>query len=126
MGQRILAIAKLRFVLLCDFYGNLLTEKQQKFFKLHYEQDLSFGEIAVRFDVTRQAVCDSIRSSETALERYERSLGLMSDFQRQSEAFTDILKRLQCLETGLDDREKICKIQYIRNCIHALMNSAES
>lgn len=121
-----MAIAKLKFVLLCDFYGSLLTEKQQKFLKLHYEQDLSFGEIAVRYDVTRQAVYDSIRSSETALERYERSLGLMSDFQRQREAYTDILNRLKCLETGLDDREKICTIHHIRDCIHALMNSAES
>lgn len=80
----------------------------------------------MRYDVTRQAVYDSIRSSETALERYERSLGLMSDFQRQREAYTDILNRLKCLETGLDDREKICTIHHIRDCIHALMNSAES
>jgi predicted DNA-binding protein YlxM (UPF0122 family) len=121
-----LAIAKLKFVLLCDFYGNLLTEKQQNFLKLHYEQDLSFGEIAMRFGVTRQAVCDSIRSSEIALERYESSLGLLSDFQRQRKVLSDILTHLQCLEDGLDDREQICTIQYIRKCIYALMNSAES
>lgn len=80
----------------------------------------------MRFGITRQAVCDSIRSSEIALERYEHSLGLLSDFQRQREALSDILERLQYLETGLDDREKICTIQYIRKCIYALMNSAES
>ena len=121
-----MAIAKLKFVLLCDFYGNLLTEKQQKFLKLHYEQDLSFGEIAVRFGVTRQAVCDSIRSSEIALERYESLLGLLSDFQRQREMLSDILKHLESLEAGLDDGEKTCTIQYIRACIYALINSAES
>jgi len=121
-----LPIEKLKFVHLCDFYGNLLTEKQREFLKLHYEQDLSFGEIAVRFDVTRQAVCDSIRTSETALERYEHALGLLSDFHRQREVFTDILTRLEGLEYGLDNREKFCTIQYIRKCVYALMDSSES
>ena len=121
-----MAIAKLKFVLLCDFYGNLLTEKQREFLELHYEQDLSFGEIAARFNVTRQAVCDSIRSSETALERYERSLGLLSDFKRQREALTDILNSLKYLESGLSDREKICIIQNIRKSVCALMDSTES
>ena len=121
-----MAIEKLKFVHLSDFYGDLLTEKQREFLKLHYEQDLSFGEIAARFDVTRQAVCDSIRTSETALERYEHALGLVSDFHRQREVFTDILTRLESLEYGLENREKICTIQYIRKCVYALMDSSGS
>ena len=120
-----MSIEKLKFVLLFDFYGNLLTEKQKKFLKLHYEEDLSFGEIAERFGVTRQAVYDSIKSSEIVLERYEQALGLLADFQRQKTVFSDILKHLQHLEADLDGIEKIRTIQHIRKCIHALMNSAE-
>lgn len=120
-----MSIEKLKFVLLCDFYGNLLTEKQQQFLKLHYEEDLSFGEIAERFGVTRQAVYDSIKSSENSLERYEKALGLLSDFQRQRKMFSDILEHLRGLETNLNGTDKMRTIQYIRKCIHALMNSSE-
>ena len=120
-----MSIEKLKFVLLCDFYGNLLTEKQQQFLKLHYEEDLSFGEIAERFGVTRQAVYDSIKSSENSLERYEKALGLLSDFQRQRKMFSDILEHLQGLETNLNGTDKMRTIQYIRKCIHVLMNASE-
>lgn len=34
--------------LLFDYYGDLLTQKQRACFDLHYNQDLSLGEIARR------------------------------------------------------------------------------
>jgi len=121
-----LSLEKLKFVLLSDFYGKLLTEKQQSFLKLHYEEDLSLGEIAERFGVTRQAVHDSIRSSEIALERYEKELALLSEFQRQRDACSDILENLQQLETELDSSEKMRAIQNIKGRIHTLMNPSGS
>lgn len=61
---------------LMDIYGPLLTEKQRTFMRLHYQEDLSFGEIASDHGVSRQAIHDAVKHAEKALEEYERKLGL--------------------------------------------------
>lgn len=63
--------------MLLDLYGGLLTKKQQRFTKMHFEDDLSFGEIAREFGVSRQAVYDAVKHAEESLERYEQKLGLL-------------------------------------------------
>jgi hypothetical protein len=120
-----LSIEKLKFVLLSDFYSNLLTEKQREFLRLYYEEDLSLGEISERFGISRQAVYDSLRSSEMCLERYEKELGLLSDFQHQRHVLTDVLEHLQELEIDIAGVEKKDTIQYIKTRIHSLMNPSE-
>ncbi len=66
-----------RLGLLLDTYGALLTEKQGRFMRLHYEEDLSFGEIAQEAGVSRQAIHDAVKHAEHSLERYEERLGLL-------------------------------------------------
>lgn len=66
-----------RISLLLDAYGELLTEKQQDFLRRYYEEDFSFGEIAREYNVSRQAIFDSVKHGEAALENYERVLGLV-------------------------------------------------
>ncbi len=60
---------------LLDLYGSLLTERQRQFVKLHYEEDLSFGEIAKEFGISRQAVHDAVKHAETSLDEYDAKLG---------------------------------------------------
>ncbi|QGT99965.1 Signal recognition particle associated protein [Candidatus Syntrophocurvum alkaliphilum] len=67
--------------LLKDFYGPLLTEKQQYIMSLYYENDLSLTEIADDTNSTRQAVYDILRRAENALEDYETKLGLVKKFE---------------------------------------------
>jgi len=67
-------------VLLKDFYGPLLTEKQRIVISLHYEHDLSLTEIADNMNITRQAVFDLLKRAENILEEYEESLHLVSKF----------------------------------------------
>lgn len=61
---------------LIDLYGPLLTARQLEFTKLHYSDDLSFGEIAEDFGVSRQAVHDAVKHAERSLEEYDAKLGL--------------------------------------------------
>ncbi len=61
-----------------DLYGGLLTEKQRTFIHLHFEDDLSFGEIARQHGVSRQAIHDATKHADLALEKYEEQLGLLS------------------------------------------------
>ncbi len=63
--------------LLLDAYGELLTDKQREFLGKYFEEDLSFGEIAAQFAVSRQAIFDSVKHGESALEHYEDVLQLV-------------------------------------------------
>ena len=63
---------------LLDAYGELLTERQRQFMGLHYDEDLSFSQIAREFNVSRQAVHDSVKHATSALRNFERVLGLVS------------------------------------------------
>lgn len=65
-----------RVAQLMDLYGPLLTDRQRQFVQLHYEEDLSFGEIAREFEISRQAVHDAVKHAEQALEKYDAKLGL--------------------------------------------------
>lgn len=68
---------KLRMALLFDAYGKLLTEKQRTCFTLYHHEDLSLGEIAASYGISRQAVYDILRRSEKALVEFEGRLGLV-------------------------------------------------
>lgn len=71
--------------LLLDFYGPLLTDRQQELMRAYYLEDLSLAEIAGEDGVSRQAVHDLIKRSEAALHEYEEKLGLVREYrQRQA------------------------------------------
>ena len=54
----------LDYVLLLDFYSELLTDKQKDIMELYYYEDLSLSEIADHEKITRQGVHDTIKRSE--------------------------------------------------------------
>lgn len=66
-----------RMALLFDAYGDLLTEKQRRFFTLYYHDDLSLGEIAETHGISRQGVYDIVKRSEKALQQFEDHLQLV-------------------------------------------------
>lgn len=80
--------------LLYDFYAPLLTSKQREVLKAYYEDDLSLGEIAAAYSVSRQAVHDLLQRGEAALEEYEQKLGLVSLFLEQRRIISEVLQQL--------------------------------
>ena len=62
-------------VLLFDYYGRMLTDKQKEYLDLRYNQDLSLGEIAEIMCVSRQAVFDNLTRTEALLRRMEENIG---------------------------------------------------
>ena len=64
---------------LYDLYGNLLTDKQRKYFEDYYFNNLSFSEMAEDYDVSRNAtfkqvhiVCEKLDEYESKLKLYEK------------------------------------------------------
>ena len=84
---------------LCAFYGGLLTEKQQDALRLHYEEDLSLGEIAEELDTSRQNVHELITRSAHKLRRYEETLGAA---RRAEETARTLRQALQLVQSAAD------------------------
>lgn len=59
---------------LLDCYGALLTARQRECLDLYYNENLSLGEIAEEFHISRQAVHDAMRHGEEQLLLYEAAL----------------------------------------------------
>ena len=79
---------------LYDFYQSLLTPKQSSYMSLYYLDDYSLGEIAEEYDVSRQAVYDNIKRTETMLEEYEEKLLLFHKFQERSKLISKMKELL--------------------------------
>lgn len=92
--------------LLFDFYGELLTDKQKEYFDLHYNEDLSLGEIAEQTGTTRQAVWDIIRRAEQTLRGIEEKTGLVRRFTAARETLEQAARALASLETSSDDNAR--------------------
>ena len=83
--------------LLFDFYGSLLTEKQQCYFDLYYNQDFSLGEIAEQEGISRQGVHDAINRAESILQQMERTTGCVERMQALRRAMEEIRTAAQVL-----------------------------
>lgn len=65
----------LEMTLLFDYYGELLTQRQQQCFDMRYNQDLSLAEIAEELQVSRQGVHDNLSRAEALLRNMEEKTG---------------------------------------------------
>lgn len=90
-----------KMVLLADFYGPLLTEKQRNVWDLHYQQDLSLAEIAEVEHISRQAIHDLLKRTERILAEYEEKLGLVKRFWAEREKLMEV----KTLSQGLSEQD---------------------
>lgn len=84
-----------RINMLYDFYGVLLTEKQQEYMELYYREDYSLGEIANLSNVSRQAIYDNIKRTEQLIETYEAKLNLYEKFTERQKLLTTLEAEIQ-------------------------------
>ena len=81
----------LEMTLLFDYYGSMLTDKQQQCFDMRHNQDLSLGEIADTMGVSRQAVCDNLARTEALLRKMEQNIGCINRSIRIRKAVQELL-----------------------------------
>lgn len=70
---------------LYDIYGSLLTEKQQKYFEDYYFDNLSLKEISENYDISRNAIYNSLKETEEKLINYEEKLKIYEKNKRIKE-----------------------------------------
>ncbi len=94
-----------KIIMLKDFYGPLLTYKQQEVLNLYYENDWSLSEIADSMRISRQGVYDLLRRAEQALADYEQRLCLLERFSLTRKHLDKVFILLN--DTTSVDRNKI-------------------
>ena len=65
----------IEIILLYDYYGDLLTDRQKECFEMRYYQDLSLGEIGEELGISRQGVHDNLNRTEALLHNMEQKTG---------------------------------------------------
>ncbi len=104
--------------MLYDFYGQLLTAKQQELLKLYHEDNYSLSEIAEEFGISRQGVHDAVKKAEKALHGYENKLGLISKFTATEEAVAAIDSEIdKLMQENRDNRQLTDKLKHIKSII---------
>jgi len=117
----------LRKSLMFDFYGPLLTERQQDIYEMYYAQDMSLGEIGEQLGISRQAVYDIIKRSSAQLEEFEDKLGLLSKFLRQQMMLAQMEEQLQLLIECIEQRDvsqSLMIVAQIQELISKIRNEA--
>ena len=100
-------------VILLDFYGGLLTEKQATALDYYYNQDLSLSEIAEDMGISRQGVMAFLRQGEKHLKSFEEKLGLGERF----DAIKIGLNNMQSIISDLSDSERKDELLKLVNSI---------
>ena len=90
-------------ILLYDYYGALLTQRQQECFELRYNQDLSLGEIGQELGISRQGVCDNLSRAEALLRNMEEKTGCVRRDLAYRKAMTTIRQAATVLQEHKDD-----------------------
>ncbi len=66
----------MRFPILLDTYGSLLSDRKKEILDYYYNEDYSLSEISELTGISRQGVRDSVKKSEDELFELEEKLGL--------------------------------------------------
>ena len=89
-------------LLLFDYYGDMLTERQRMCLDMRYNQDLSLAEIAEELCVSRQGVHDNIIRAEAHLQKMEAKTGCVRRYLQSRSAMQTILSVADQLKTHAD------------------------
>ena len=82
-------------IILYDFYGEMLNDKQKEYFEDYYFNNLSLGEIALNLVISRNAVFKAIKVIETKLEWYEEKLNLYKKRKELNKVLVGVDEEIQ-------------------------------
>ena len=83
-----------KIIILYDYYSELFSDKQRKYFEEYYFDNLSLSEISENENKSRNAIHKSVKNVVNKLYEYEDRLGL---YQKEN--------RLKKIIDKIDDKE---------------------
>lgn len=110
-GSGALIESKIETGWLLDFYGPLLTDRQQELLRLSCEEDLSLAEIAQQAGVSRQGVHDILHRATQQLYQLEEKLGMLQRFRRMQYGLDSLLMYLNGVQ-GAASQEQVAAIKH--------------
>ncbi|NLM38119.1 MAG: YlxM family DNA-binding protein [Firmicutes bacterium] len=115
-----------RMGLLYDFYGGLLTKKQQRVFGLYYLENLSLAEIAEEVGTTRQAVHDLLQRTAKLLSDWESKLGLVDRYLQELAAVEAVKQAVGHLAGVLPAEDRVAQaLSQVQNALSRLLSVLE-
>ena len=82
-------------IMLYDYYQNLLTLEQRKFFEAYYFDNQSLQEMSDEYMISRNAVHKRLKVIVNKLEGYEQALNL---YQKQQTIKNKLKEHQECLK----------------------------
>ena len=105
--------------MLMDFYGALLSERQQQIVTLYHEENCSLQEISEELGVSRQGVHEALKKAEKSLQGFEEKLGLVERFRMQEQVLQNAL-------AGVDELLQTCEDPRIHQGLLRIKNDINS
>ena len=93
---------------LYDFYGELLTKRQQEIFEAVVFNDMTLSEAANEYGISRQGVSDLLRRSEETLLFYESHIHSIEQFEKLQSAADELQSIAETLPQ--QEAEKLGKL----------------
>ena len=100
--DRIVALGRL-----LDYYGSLLTPRQQNVLQQTVYEDCSLAEVAEREGMSRQGVRDAILHGEQQLHHFEEHLHLMERIARQEKLISALTEQIRTLPLTGEQRQSL-------------------
>lgn len=97
-------LSKIELSVLCDTYGQLLTDKQLNALRLYCDYDYSLAEIAEEVGISRQGVRDAIVNGENTLISLESKLKLVANKYKLSDT---VKQALALLDSDVDKAKQL-------------------
>ena len=97
-------LSKIELSVLCDTYGQLLTDKQLNALRLYCDYDYSLAEIAEEVGISRQGVRDAIVNGENTLISLESKLKLVANKYKLSDT---VKQALSLLDSDVDKAKQL-------------------
>lgn len=108
--------------LLLDFYGDILSDRQNEMLNMYYNEDCSLSEIADNFSISRQGVRSVLKKGETILLDMENKLQLASRFTKMLEKSSEIASELESINSNINNDEISSKIHSLIKQIQEMAN----
>ena len=112
----------LNISLLLDFYGDILSDRQNEMLNMYYNEDCSLAEIAQNFSISRQGVRSVLKKGENILKEMEEKLQLVSRFIKMRDVSSEVAVELENINSLINNDDISSKIHSIVNKIKEMAN----